>query len=169
MRFITAKSETNLADLTRRVFDIKGAKASEVAKRAEAAIRQANPHLHDLTNVPAGTLIVVPDLPGADPAAPQAAPLLSPEVATQLKHALAGARAVLERSAASVTQEAQNTAALVKSREVKALAKEAPLLERRLPQIAEQIKAQARQAATDKTAQEQDLAQLEKELASLLA
>ncbi len=168
MRYITAKSETSLSDLTRRLFDVQGPQAAERTKQAESALRQANPHLGDLARVPAGTMILVPDVPGVSSTAPQAAPLISPQLATQLNEALAQAKAVLEQSAASETQEVENTVALTKKREFKEVVKQAVDLNKRLTQIADQAKVRHTQIPTIKKAQTEGLAQLQQELDKLI-
>ena len=164
MKLVTAKSETNLADLTRRVFDITGPKAAAVAKQAEAALLQANPHLRGVAKVPAGTMIVVPEVPGAISAGPQLAMPIGPEIIAHLKRALAGATAAGERSVANEVQDTDNTSALVKSRELKDLAKKAPDLQKRLAQLADQTKNRVKDIEARKTAQAQGLAQLDKDL-----
>ena len=68
MKFITTKTETSLADLTGQVFAFKGARSTINPKRAQAALRKANPQLGKLTKLPAGTLMLVPDVPGAQSA-----------------------------------------------------------------------------------------------------
>lgn len=167
MKFVTAKSETNFTDLVRRVFDLKGARASDLVKYAEAALRQANPHLRDVATVPAGTLVVVPDVPGVSTAGPPAA-LVSPDMVAQLQQALAAAKIMLEQSTASEVQAAQDTGALIKSRGVKGMVTEAPDLKARLVQIADQTKVQLKQLDTAKAAQLHGLEQLETNLAHLL-
>ena len=166
MRFITAKSATNVADLTRRAFEIKGRKVTERTKQAQAALLQANPHLRDMKKVPAGTLVMVPDLPGVSPVAPPAAPI-GPDVVAHLKQAVAGARAVLARAAAAEEQETVTTLDLAKSLAQMSLAKQAPDLQSRLPEIARLTKTRATEAAALNAAQSQALAALDAELDQL--
>jgi phage tail protein X len=74
MKFAVSKGEQELSELTARLFEIKGRGAAERAKKAEATLLKANPHLSDLAKVPDGTLIVIPDLPDNPPVrAPQTA------------------------------------------------------------------------------------------------
>lgn len=167
MKFITTKTETSLADLTRQVFDLKGSKPAVDSKQAQAALRAANPKLGNLAKLPAGTLVIVPDMPGV-----KAAPLpsltgVSADVIAQLQQALAGAEAVLHQAVASQTQEAETSMSLVKNRAVINLVKQLPDLQPRLPQIAKQTKLQIKQLDSDKAAQLQGLAQLGKDLATL--
>src|SRR5215216_3589445 len=99
MKFVTIKSETSLADLSREVFEIKGAKAAATSKNAQAALREANPHLADLKKVPAGTLVIVPDVPGTKEAPAQSVGDVSVEMISRLRSALAAAKRVIEKSA----------------------------------------------------------------------
>ena len=167
MKFVTIKTETSLADLTRDVFEIKGAKAASAAKNAQAALREANPHIADLKKVPSGTLVVVPDMPGIKTAPAQSMGGVSVEMIRQLKSALTAAKAVIEKFAAAQAEDAEESASLAKNRDLVALAKQTPELKQRLLQIAEQAKTQAKEIADDKKAQIQAIGQLEKDLASL--
>ena len=167
MKFITTKTETSLSDLTRQVFDLQGAKTDAATKQAQAALRKANPHLGDRASLPAGTLVLVPDVPGVSAAPLQSLTGVGPEVAAQLKQALAGAKAVLTRSVASETQDAEASVSLVKSRELIKFVKQAPELQQRLPRIADQAKLQVKQIEAAKAAQLEGLAQLAKDLGSL--
>jgi hypothetical protein len=167
MKFVTVKNETSLADLTREVFEIKGAKAATAAKSAHAALREANPHIADLKKLPAGTLVVVPDLPGIKATPAQSPGGASPELVRHLKRVLSGAKAVVEKSAAAQSEDAEASVSLAKDHELAALARKTPELKDRLSQIVEQAKTQSKQVAEDKKSQIQGLAQLEKDLATL--
>jgi hypothetical protein len=169
MKVVTIETETSLTDLTREVFEIKGAKAAATSKSAQAALREANPHIARLTKLPAGTLLIVPDVPGIKAAPAQSLGDVSAEMINHLKRALAGAKTVIEKSAANQLHDAETSASSAKNRELVALAKQMPELKRRLSQIAEQAKIQTKQVADDKKAQTQSLAQLEKDIASLSA
>jgi len=167
MKFVTIKTETNLADLTRDVFEIKGAKAASAAKNAQAALREANPHIADLKKVASGTLVVVPDVPGIKAAPTQSLGDVSVEMIRQLKNALTAAKSVIEKSAAAQVEDADASASLARNRDLMALAKQSPDLMQRLSQIAERAKTLAKEVADDKNTQMQGLSQLEKDLASL--
>src|SRR5215472_14382763 len=167
MKFVTIKTETSLADLTRDVFEIKGAKAASAAKTAQAALREANPHVADLKKVPSGTLVVVPDVPGIKAAPAQSIEGVSVEMMRQLKSALAAAKAVVEKSSVAQVEDAEASASLAKNRDLVALAKQTPELKQRLSQVVDRAKTQAKQIADNKKAQIQALTQLEKDLATL--
>ena len=167
MKFVTIKNKTSLAELTRDVFEIKGTKGATAARNIHAALREANPHIADFKELPAGTLVVVPDLPGIKAASVQSPGQVSPELMKYLKRVLAAAKAVVEKSAAAQSEDAEASVSLVKNRELAALARTTPELKDRLSKIVEQAKSQSKQVAEDKKAQIQGLAQLEKDLASL--
>jgi len=164
MRFITAAHDTNVADLTRRAFDFKGRNAAERTKHAQAALLQANPHLRDVKKVPAGTLVLVPDLPGAAAAGPPTALALSPDMVAHLKRAVAGAKAVLERAAAAETEAAATTQELAKSLGQMNLGKQMPALQVRLPDLAKLAKARAAESASSTAVQVEALTTLAAEL-----
>jgi hypothetical protein len=167
MKFVTIKSETSLADLSREVFEIKGAKAAAAAKRAQAALREANPHLADVNKVPAGTLVIVPDVPGTKEAPAQSVGDVSAEMITRLRSALAAAKKMIEESAESQLQDAEATLSLAKDAELGRLAKQTPELKERMSRMIEQAKTQSKQVAEDKKTQLEAVKQLEKDLASM--
>lgn len=167
MKFVTIKSETSLADLSREVFEIKGPKAAAAAKRAQAALREANPHLADVKKVPAGTLVIVPDVPGTKEAPAQSVGDVSAEMISRLRSALAAAKKVIEESADSQLQDAEATLSLAQDRELSRLASQTPELKERVAREIEQAKIQSKQVAEDKKTQLEALRQLEKDLASM--
>jgi len=167
MKFVTIKNETTLADLSREVFETKGGKAGKAAKSAHAALRDANPHIADLKKLPVGTLVLVPDLPGTKEAPAQSVGNISAETLKHLERVLAGAKAMIEKSAAAQLENAEATVSLSKDRELAALAKQTPELKERLSGIVEQAKAQAKEVADNKKTKIQAITQLEKDLASL--
>ena len=167
MHFITTKTQTTLTALTHQVFDLHGAKSAAAAKQAQAALRAANPHWGEVPKLPAGTLVVVPDVPGLSLSVSPLAAVVSPAVGAQLQQALADAQAVLERSVAATARELETSVSLAKSRDLSAVAKQTPELPPLLAQIAEQSKLQLKQIEAARTAQLQGLTQLEKELGSL--
>jgi hypothetical protein len=61
MRFVMFKGEKTVVDLAKRLFVLKGRGSAEATKQAADALLNANPQLRDLTNVPPGSLVAVPD------------------------------------------------------------------------------------------------------------
>src|ERR1700733_513111 len=61
MRFVMFEGENSISDLVARIFGIHGRGSQASAKQAEAHLLKANPHLTDLSKVPVGSLVAVPD------------------------------------------------------------------------------------------------------------
>ena len=61
MRFVIFKGEQTVVDLAKRLFNLKGRGSGEATKQAADALLKANPHLKDVSNVPPGSLVAVPD------------------------------------------------------------------------------------------------------------
>ncbi len=61
MRFVLFKGEKSIADLVDRLFRIGGRGAPAATKQAASALLKANPQLKDISTVPAGSLIAIPE------------------------------------------------------------------------------------------------------------
>src|SRR5262245_15978315 len=123
MSFVVYKGEKKIGDLVARAYgDLK----PEDAKRAEAALRKANPQLAKLRELKPGAVVVVPPVVGLKPPAATERGEPVPEAVAELRSALEeyrkqlGASLDTERAAIAATTE------LVKSKEVRQLAKDAP-------------------------------------------
>ena len=68
MRFAVFKGEKNVIDLANRLFRIQGPSSQAATKQAADALLNANPQLQDLSKVPVGSLIIIPDT--APPSSP---------------------------------------------------------------------------------------------------
>jgi phage tail protein X len=68
MRLATFKGEKTVNDLGSRLFRIRGRGSQAAMKQATDALLKANPQLKDLSKVPVGALITIPDI--APPIAP---------------------------------------------------------------------------------------------------
>src|SRR5262249_9101045 len=66
MRIITVTSQQEVTALVHQVFTVPTSSPRRVADAVQALI-DANPHLGGITNIPAGTPIVVPDLSDVAP------------------------------------------------------------------------------------------------------
>ncbi len=164
MKIVTYQGEQTLGELTRRVFDIQGAKTRAPVKQAESALLRANPQLGDLKKVSPGTVLVVPDVPGVEVNAGLTGVGVGQDVLAQLRATLNGARAAMERGLASEAQEAEATSTVVKSPDIKVLVRQMPDLKTRVQQITDDAKAAQKDIAVRKTAIAQGFAQLEKDL-----
>ena len=90
----------------------------------------ANPHLKDLTKVPTGTTIVIPDLPdNPSVSAPQTAGV-SAELDGNLKVALKESAGVIGRSVDTLETAVNATLEALKSRELRDFAAQTPEPER---------------------------------------
>lgn len=61
MRFVIFKGEKSVDDLSARIFRIKGDGSQAATRQAADALVKANPQLADLSKVPVGSVITVPD------------------------------------------------------------------------------------------------------------
>src|SRR5436189_5995906 len=61
MRFVVFKGEKSVTDLANRLFRIPGGSGQPAIKQAAAALLKANPQLKDISKVPIGSLIAIPD------------------------------------------------------------------------------------------------------------
>src|SRR5205823_8733044 len=95
----------------------------EVIAQAVQALLEVNPHLAGVKNVPLGTPLVVPEVPGLPSRAAEAVPGSTfDELRTQAEQALSYARSVFEDAATDAAQEAKTSLEVLRSREFRALA-----------------------------------------------
>ncbi len=169
MQIVTLDKDAKMSAVVSRSYKIEGAGSVAARRRAEAALVAANPHLADLSVVPAGTVVVVPEVPGL---ARAAAATPADEAFSALATALRGALDdVTEETMVAAKRDLEAVAEsqkLIKSRDVKALAGRQP------PQVGEMLgtlEAELKQQAADGEqllrSLEQGRAQLSKELAEL--
>jgi hypothetical protein len=128
MQFMTLERDLKPATVAARAYDLEGAGSPDARRRAEAALLQANPHVADLSVIPKGTTLVVPDVTGVEhnrEAARASAPDL-PLVA-ELRHGLDELKDQLAASAKQDLEAIGETQKHLKARELKALlARQAP-------------------------------------------
>jgi hypothetical protein len=167
MNYAAFKKELTLTDLTRRLYNIKGPRSAELTKHAQAALLRANPHLQDLTKVPEGTLIAVPNAPGVQPVATGPMSAVGAQIAAQLGQALAAAKSVIQRSLAEENEAADTIANIVRSSDFRGLTKEQPDLKNRISKIAADAKAQLKSAEALRAFQTNSLKELDLILSQL--
>src|SRR5215218_5516965 len=68
MRIAYTRAREPLEDLAARVYRFKGEPSATALRSAGKALRDANPYLRKLSEVPEGTVVVVPELENAKPA-----------------------------------------------------------------------------------------------------
>lgn len=165
MWLATYQGERSLSRVIQRLFEIKGPGSRALAREAEMALLQANPHLRDLTKVPAGALIVVPEVSGIKPAE-EVRPVEN-AVGDVLHEFRQGVDSLLPKLKASVTrqtEEANNTLKALQSRELRELARQEPAMQKRLDTIAAEAQGRLTQAEALKNLQDRVLPQLDKDL-----
>lgn len=170
MRFAIIKDEKTTADLVTRVFDLRGRGSKERAKEIETAVLEANPHLKDIKKLPQGTLIVLPE--GARVKSGeevQPAPAFANQAVEQALHAIGTIRTVLDASIISQNESSTRTIEALDSTEVKAQARKDPAFRDRLTRISQANKARLKEVAAVKTAQDQALEQLGKDLTEMIS
>jgi hypothetical protein len=129
MRFASTGKERTIEELAQRLYRTEGRGAATAARRARRALRDLNPQLADLEEVPEGTLIIAPDVEGTEAADEEALP---PEAAgagpgaEALGVALEAAAASMVDAIARERDGARRALKLLKSREAKASAKDDP-------------------------------------------
>jgi hypothetical protein len=149
MRLATYQGESDLKTLVKRLFRSRGPEPEAFEKEAEAALLRANPQLRDLKELPKGVAIMVPEVRGIKPTAEVRMP---------------GDWA--DKLLAEVRQEeaANQTLELLKSKEMKELAKSSPAWQERFRKIADAARARIKKAQAEKESQEKLVAQMEKDL-----
>jgi hypothetical protein len=167
MKFAISKGEKELAELTTRLYDIKGRGAAEAAKKAEAALLKANPHISDLSKIREGTLIVIPDAADVPPVrGAQTAPITA-DFDEALKLSIKELGSAFTRSAQAEESAAAETNELLKSREVKEFAAQSAEAKEQIEKLSEALKNQAKDAKADAAAEKEALKQLQEALATL--
>jgi hypothetical protein len=143
MSFVVYKGEKRIGDLVTRAY---GELKAEDAKRAEAALRKANPQLARLRELKPGAVVVVPPVVGLKPPAATERGEPAPESVAVVRAAFEeyrkqlGASLDAERAAIAAITE------LAKSREVRQLAKDAPESTPYLEQAAGALKQRSTEA-----------------------
>jgi|SRR6476661_672195 hypothetical protein len=169
MRVTIYKGERQLSDLARRLFDLKGSKAKELTKKTETAILLANPHLRDLNHVPEGTLIIVPDVPGAN-RSDEASGLDfgAGQLGEELRRVHGAAQQAMKAGIADLTEEAKTSLELQKSPELKRLAEKDRTIPEQLAKVGAEAKKGLEEAKALTTMREQAFTQMGKDLDEFL-
>ena len=161
MRFAAYAGEASPAELIRRHYEVAGRGSAARAKELEAALLRANPHLRNLERVPPGTPILLPDSAELRPAAeaPLVAPALVEGVMGQLHRALDGLRGALAASAEHEAKAANDTAELLRSRELRAGLRKDEALSAHLAETEQAARERLKEADLFRAVQDQALAQ----------
>ena len=162
MKITIVKNKSTLTELTRGLFEIKGAGAKGREKEIEASLRAANPHLADFESIPAGTPIVVPTLDVE--AIPKGSASLAPTVVQQVRAQLDGLLKSLEKTQADEVSQLKQTQQTLGSNDFKAATRETPALRKRLTKIDSAAAARLTELERLRKSQQTGFKQLGKEL-----
>jgi hypothetical protein len=154
MRFTRIREDEDLAKVVRRMYrsEVKGGLAD-----AEKLVVSANPHLSDPAAIRPGAFVIIPDVPGTRVIDEGDNEVQA--VTTLLANALRGfddLGSFLDPQLAQEEEEISNNVAVLKSREVQALASKEPDAKKRVAAIQKQADEQLQSIkalrATQKTA-----------------
>jgi hypothetical protein len=125
VNIITLGKDQNINELVQQLFSVPR-RGTVRASQAVQALIDANPHLPGAGTIPAGTPIVIPDVPGLTPRSVDAASVEAlQELQTRAREALAYAQSVVQDAARTAEQEARDSLDVLRSQDFQALAHEA--------------------------------------------
>lgn len=162
--FKKEKGINDFSELAAELFNIKGRGAAETAKKAGAALLEANPHLRDLTKAAEGALIVIPDLPDYPTVRESETVGVATEIDKQLNLAIQAMDDMIGQSAASEEQAAAVISEALKSRELQDFASQSDKLKQRLKDIGGAAKTRLKVATASAAAEKGARAQLQQAL-----
>ena len=165
MCFASFEGQPSVSELVDRIFDVPSQRASPLRKAAEQALRDANPQLAKLRKVPAGTPILVPEVPGV-PVIGEDRPSATPwdDLLKDLTKTLATTKDAVESSLRREEEAYERTTALLASREVRAAGRQDAELQAQIEEIAAAAKARLEESKTRAAEQIQGLAALTEDL-----
>jgi ElaB/YqjD/DUF883 family membrane-anchored ribosome-binding protein len=168
MRFASFEGQPSVSELVDRIFDVPARRTSPLRKAAEQALRDANPQLANLRKVPAGTPILVPEVPGV-PVIGEDRPPATPwdDLLKDLTKTLATTRDSVESSLRREEEAFEQTTALLASREVRAAGRQDAELQAQIEEIAAAAKTRLEESKTRVEEQIQGLAALTEDLEEL--
>lgn len=165
------KGEKSMADLVGRLFRVQG-KGSQVAvKQATDLLLHANPDLKDLSKVPIGAVITIPDTGPTIHSAERASALTLKRsaVLTRAQESLDMMDQNFTDVDGRAVNEAKSFLEVLKSKELQETASASPDLKRGLAEIVETSQAVLKDLQADPKARKAEMATLRSNLASLIA
>jgi hypothetical protein len=137
MRFAAFDGETRISDLVDRLFVVPEGSPPALRKSVEKALREANPQLGNLRQVPTGAPILVPEVPGVAPSG-DVAPVTAHlgDLLGSLATPVAAAKASIDASLRLAAERHDQIIDLLRSRELRDQAQEDAELRERLDQLA---------------------------------
>jgi DNA repair ATPase RecN len=169
MRIAYTRAGEPLEELAARVYKFDGEASTTALRSAGKALRDANPYLRKLSEVPEGTIVVVPELENAAPAGTDALEAATGElVVERLREAAAQAVELLAGELDEELADARSSLDVLRSSETRRLVR-ADNEARRLRDATEEA-VKERVAAAERLGEyrEQVAAQVEQDLDDLL-
>jgi len=123
MDVMTVKGEKKVSELVSRAY---GNLKMADAKRAEAAILRANPHLENLRALPRGTVVVVPAVPGVRAAATSDSEIPTADAIREIRGSVDVYQKKLNEALSNERAAVTALGELLKSKELKAAMRESP-------------------------------------------
>jgi hypothetical protein len=171
VNIITLSKDQNINELVQQLFSVPRRSTVRAAQAVQALI-DANPHLQGAGTIPAGTPIVIPDVPGLTPRSVDAASVEAlQELQTRAREALVYAQSVVQDAARTAEQEARDSLDVLRSRDFQALAREANVdvesLTQTVTQAAKDAQAKSNSELANLTALSRALDEMVKTLGTL--
>lgn len=163
MRFTTYQGEATLEALTERILAKKSARS---VKQAASALQEANPTLSDLPNVPAGTILRIPD--EWEGAAGKQAGTAAQQTDPLDPHALLQSAQAEIRAADDATIQEAEAALKLQASEFRAVFDKNPELKAIFEQQQKQARAQRKQIEAQRAEREHLFAQAATDLEAVL-
>ncbi len=167
MKYAVSKGESEISELAGRLFDIKGRGSAAASKQAEAALLKANPHLHDLTKIKPGTLIIIPETAENPPVRGPQTTGAGGDTMEQLKFVLEDLAGAIERAAKSDEETVAGQTEALKDRELRDFAAQSPEAKEQLGKLSEALKNRSKEIKANTAAQKDGLKQLVESLDKL--
>ncbi len=159
MNIAAYSRDKSLSELAKRVFNLPAKTSPAQIKRAEEALLQANPALHNLSDWSEGAPILVPRIPGLQASASTTLFDVASEMVTEeAARALAQLRKTVAEAASQNFADAEAVLKVLKSKPVKDSAAKLPDVKTRVTQIAATTKTREAEVKTAHTEFEKVLA-----------
>jgi hypothetical protein len=149
MRFVRLSKDTDAARLAEALFVARRGAGTAPIERAATALLAANPQLSGVAQLPKGTIIAVPDVPGAslakdaELAAPAVGAALSPDA---LRTQVLALIAAMTKTAKADIEETEGAAKSLRSAEVRKLIdSQAPFAAEHRAELAKNLDARTKQ------------------------
>jgi hypothetical protein len=168
MRFVISKGERNLADLIMHTMKLQGTGGATRAKQIEDSISKANPGLSSNSELPPGTIVLIPELPDAR-VTESSLPLevAAAELLSRLSDSTPDMRKTLEAAVAQSEDDTNREIESLRSSEITKAAKRSPALKDALPAAVAAAQNRLKDLKTVRATQQKGMDALEADLKDL--